>query len=1298
MSAAIYSRQNSNLRFATSSNPNNNNDINSNNNGSSSANLSTHGNPLVQAPPILNPVEEQHGRLLVHHTTALDHLSGVVSELSTPATTSPSSSQTQSADNSDAENSILFLNNERAQPQVIGPGSQFLRRRESSQGIMKKSAKFMARKRNLTLGGDEPEVRQVVLRKKNSHDQAKNPRQRHTLFNPDVNGSVVNGGSSNLNYDIEAVKLDHSRRAWPNGTTQHHKHHRRPSISSEESLSDCEELGLTHTPLDEAHRQARGMRRDSSGKALWDEQEIAISLRSRVLEDFNREELIQAIDTHNVTDFLTHSHGVLIPRAGPLLLLAVWRGAWNIVRNLLDRGVSPNVTDSLGRSCLHLAAITGCVGVMKLLLEAGVKVDCFDKHQLATPLFCAAVAENSEGLKVLLKHGANINAGLHEYGLSALHCAVRANNVENVQTLLGLGAVPNSVQLFSETPLHTAASMGYEECAKLLIDHGACLEVLVGSMKMTALHLAAQDGNTESVQYLIQGGANVDARNARGQSALHLAALAQSPETVELLLKSGANANSGDYDCRTPLHSAIVKGSRSYECVRLLLDGGADVNHKDRFGYSPLHIAALNEYSYCANMLLAYGADITARTNGGASALSMIVRKIPNVLPKFEDMLDHAITLAEHDINDVDCELKLDFRVLIPNQSKGESSMFINFIEIGHNHLLKHPLCESFIHLKWLKVRKFFFVSLIFHLLFTFIHTAFVLSVYTGQCTLKDNCKYPVNETNFSKIERIPKWESISGDCFEPYQEFCLLSWATLVIWVCLLISTMILLGKEIFQLMHSQKQYFYNWENWVQLGIIVNVILISFHRNPLPSLHDHAPLVGRWQHHAAAVGVFLVWGELMLMIGRLPTFGIYVQMFTTVAKNFAKFLAAYFCLLVAFALSFCVLFPNYQSFNVNPPAAIVKTLVMMAGEIEYENFIYENGDALFDVTGHVMIMFFVVLVSIILMNLLVGLAVSDIQGLQKSAGLDRLVRQTELISHIESMLFSRLLHFMPLRVLAALHHEALVVPYGYSWTFTVRPNDLREDRLPREITESVHWLVSTRHRSRKRRPFSRYAARQRMTSVYRDKSFNVQGDSVMLEEKLEQVNDLKTQIRCLINDNEEIKLNQEELNSSMGTISHQMSLIADALDKANGRGRTDIFRRVSRLSRNSFRQLKSPIVTTPPPPTPLTPKPLNTNIHLPLKRKASLEGIVKTLTSLAVSISTDDVKSTVNNEVEQRLLSEADRRGSGSSLPGRLIDKKLKRTNLMKRRESQAFLEGVRKIRGVHSNADSGNNSNDNT
>ena len=40
---------------------------------------------------------------------------------------------------------------------------------------------------------------------------------------------------------------------------------------------------------------------------------------------------------------------------------------------------------------------------------------------------------------------------------------------------------------------------------------------------------------------------------------------------------------------------------------------------------------------------------------------------------------------------------------------------------------------------------------------------------------------------------------------------------------------------------------------------------------------------------------------------------------------------------------------------------------------------------------------------------------------------------------------------------------NALVVPHAYNWTFTVRPNDIREDRLSRDITENVHSLVARR-------------------------------------------------------------------------------------------------------------------------------------------------------------------------------------------------------------------------------------------
>lgn len=36
------------------------------------------------------------------------------------------------------------------------------------------------------------------------------------------------------------------------------------------------------------------------------------------------------------------------------------------------------------------------------------------------------------------------------------------------------------------------------------------------------------------------------------------------------------------------------------------------------------------------------------------------------------------------------------------------------------------------------------------------------------------------------------------------------------------------------------------------------------------------------WQHHVAAVVIFLAWLELMMLVGRFPIFGLYVQMFTT--------------------------------------------------------------------------------------------------------------------------------------------------------------------------------------------------------------------------------------------------------------------------------------------------------------------------------------------------------------------------------------------------------------------------------
>lgn len=219
------------------------------------------------------------------------------------------------------------------------------------------------------------------------------------------------------------------------------------------------------------------------------------------------------------------------------------------------------------------------------------------------------------------------------------------------------------------------------------------------------------------------------------------------------------------------------------------------------------------------------------------------------------------------------------------------------------------------------------------------------------------------------------------------------------------------------------------------------------------------------WQYHVAAVVIFLVWLELMMIVGRFPMFGLYVQMFTKVAVNFAKFLLAYCCLLIAFGLSFGVLFNSYPAFQ-QIHWTLLKTITMMSGELEFEDIFYNNykdSPIRFPYTSHAMFFAFVLLVTIILTNLLVGLAVSDIQGLQASAGLDRLTRQVELIARLESLFFSKLLRPVPITLIRMCQRGALLRTSRYRLQFSFRPNDPRDRRLPKELALNIRNLVTDR-------------------------------------------------------------------------------------------------------------------------------------------------------------------------------------------------------------------------------------------
>jgi ankyrin repeat protein len=97
----------------------------------------------------------------------------------------------------------------------------------------------------------------------------------------------------------------------------------------------------------------------------------------------------------------------------------------------------------------------------------------------------------------------------------------------------------------------------------------------------TPLHLAAGFGTPQSVDVLLQHGAQVDAvsKNPQRNQPLHAAlALGRDPEVVRLLLAHGANPNAVQVGGFTALFSAASAGRR--DLVELLMESGAHALHR----------------------------------------------------------------------------------------------------------------------------------------------------------------------------------------------------------------------------------------------------------------------------------------------------------------------------------------------------------------------------------------------------------------------------------------------------------------------------------------------------------------------------------------------------------------------------------------------------------------------------------------------------------------------------------------------------------------------------------------------
>lgn len=197
----------------------------------------------------------------------------------------------------------------------------------------------------------------------------------------------------------------------------------------------------------------------------------------------------------------------------------------------------------------------------------------------------------------------------------------KVNNKALLSFVLVFFLFHSSVRASEPIQMHISAAENDTNAIARLIGNGTDVNRIENNQACTPLHWAARCNRREAAEFLIEHGADVNARDYTGMTPLHYAALCGHCEMVEMLLNKKAQVNAFDCQGLTPLHLAAQYGH--VKAVEVLLTYGADLSAKTSYcGLTPLHWAAYWRHIEVINVLLKNGADINARDHNGRTPLT----------------------------------------------------------------------------------------------------------------------------------------------------------------------------------------------------------------------------------------------------------------------------------------------------------------------------------------------------------------------------------------------------------------------------------------------------------------------------------------------------------------------------------------------------------------------------------------------------------------------------------------------------------------------------------------------------
>ena len=675
----------------------------------------------------------------------------------------------------------------------------------------------------------------------------------------------------------------------------------------------------------------------------------------------------------------------------------------SLIAFLNENGVSLDATEDDGCTPLHFAIKCGNLSSVKELLSRGAN-PLVRNSQGSNSAHFAVTFYRWKIVKILSTHEASsqLFTDKNNDGYSAILLALKMGHGDLVLPLLSsseLSQTVNDVDAKNNNCLHLAAASNDWRTLRVLLDIPASADCInkTNCKKETPLHLAAQGGEIRSVEILLSHGALVS--KSFNYTALMCACFNGHSKCVLLLHKTHPfQRDWHDQNGNTALHHAALSGDA--DTLRTTLDIGCKITkNAEGLSFMDIIITAANEK--CGLVVVNHARwqeclDFPSQSN----PMIGFIQQLPSAA---RSVLDRCHECALLDKRHAEYWEKYDFKYLQPlklpsknehqavdksanllpekeNSEKNNSMTTLQkMVKCKRLDLLVHPVVEKYLTYKWNTYGAWMYlISFFLRLTVAIFLSAFIL-VVPNPNTIQPQSNITHNNMSFngSNIEETSLRLSVSAQALRA---------TALVINVLLSLVILMPLAATLRKLLTAE-----NTPILVYILSILCTYVFLLAPNPIDI----------WTF--GAVASFFSWLAVIMGLLFFKLFGIYVKMFLTVTITVFKVLFVSFYLILAFAFPFYILagpLPPFASIGYS----LFTLFSYMLGEVQYELIILEdqNGNLNHSPVIFLFVVVVAILMTIAMANLLVGLAVGDIEGIRSSALLERRKLHVLYLSHLE--------------------------------------------------------------------------------------------------------------------------------------------------------------------------------------------------------------------------------------------------------------------------------------------------------